>query len=57
MPFQDPAGGAVFEDVPAGVQGSDEEGPNGLPGRAHPRGELQAGAAGGRGSDAGGAPV
>lgn len=35
--FQDPAGGALFEDVPSGVSGSDEEGQDGLPDRTHPR--------------------
>lgn len=53
VPFQDQAGGAVFEDIPSGVRGSTEEGKNSISNRMHAQRELQSVSAGGCGADAG----
>lgn len=57
LPFQDQAGGAMFEDIPHGVFGSHEEGTSSLSCWTHPQRGLQTGSAGGCGTDAGGTRV
>lgn len=53
LTFQDPAGGAVSEDVPSAVCRSSKEDERVLSGWTHAQGELQTGSAGGGGAPAG----